>query len=135
MLQVAELSVQTLNRGKGHKVVRSVTVYQYSTMYPTADHVMDSGEHCSKYHVRATEDDILSKSKKKADRSAISEMKAFLQRNHTPPENGWRRQSCPSASRQVVYSKMTHKLRGRHSKVIIRMMRGSCSHEIRLFLQ
>jgi len=48
MLQVAELSVQTLNRGKGHKVVRSVMVYQYSTTYPTADRVMDSGEHCSK---------------------------------------------------------------------------------------
>jgi len=73
MLQVAELSVQTLNKGKGHKVVRSVTVYQYSTTYPTADHVMDSGEHRSKHHVRAAEDDILSKSKKKADRSGISE--------------------------------------------------------------
>ena len=34
-----------------------------------------SGEHRSKYHVRATEDDILSESKKKADMSAISEMK------------------------------------------------------------
>ena len=73
MLQVAELSVQTLNRGMGHKAVRSVTGYQYSTTYPTVDRVMDSGEHRSKYHVRAAEDDILSKSKKKADRSAISE--------------------------------------------------------------
>jgi len=75
MLQVAELLVQTLNRWKGHKVVRSVTVYQYSTTYPTANHVMDSREHCSKYHGRATEDDILSKGKKKADKSAISKMK------------------------------------------------------------
>jgi len=73
MLQVAELSVQTLNKGKGHKVVRSATVYQYSTTYPTADHVMDSREHHSKYHVRAAKDDIVSKSKEKADRSAISE--------------------------------------------------------------
>jgi len=72
MLQVAELSVQTLNKGKGHEVVRSVMVYQYSTTYPTADCVMDSGEHHSKYHIRAAEDNILSKSKKKADRSGIS---------------------------------------------------------------
>jgi len=75
MLQVAELSVQILNRKKSHKVVRSVTVYQYSTTYPKAHHVTDSGEHRSKYHVRATEDDILSEGKKKADKSAISEMK------------------------------------------------------------
>jgi len=72
-LQVAGLSAETLNRGKGHKTVRSVTVYQYSTTYATADHVMDSGEYRSKYHVRAAEDDIVSKSKKKADRSVISE--------------------------------------------------------------
>jgi len=72
MLQVAELSVQTLNRGKGHKIVRSVTGYQYSTTYRTAIRVMDSREHRSKYHVRAAEDAILSKSKKKEDRNAIS---------------------------------------------------------------
>ena len=65
MLPVAELSVQTLNRGKDHKIVRSVMVYQYSTTYPTAHRVMDSGEHCGKYHVRATEGDILFESKKK----------------------------------------------------------------------
>ena len=74
MLQVAELSAQTLNRGKGHKTVRSVTVYQYSTTYPTAHRVTDSGEHRSKYHVRATEDDILSEIRRK-DRIAISELK------------------------------------------------------------
>jgi len=73
MLQVTELLVQTLNRKKGHKVIRSVIVYQYSTTYPTANRVMDSWEHRSKYHVRAAEDDILSKSKKKTDRSGISE--------------------------------------------------------------
>jgi len=68
-----------------------VTVYQYSTTYATAHRVTDSGEHRSKYHVRATEDDILSEIRRK-DRIAISEMKgAFLRRNYTPPENGQRK--------------------------------------------
>ena len=72
-MQVAELSVQTLNRGKVHKIVRSLIVYQYSTTYPTAHRATDSGDHRSEYHVRATEDNILCESKKKANRSAVSE--------------------------------------------------------------
>ena len=79
MLQVVGLSIQTLNRGEGHMIVRSVMVYQHSTTHPTAHRhrVPDSGEHRSKYLARATEDDILSESKKKADMSAISEMKGL----------------------------------------------------------
>jgi len=135
MLQVAEVSVWTLNRGKGHKIVRSVTVYQYSTTYATANRVTDSGEHRSKYHVRATEDDILSEIRRK-DRIAISEMKGRSCEKITHLlKTAGERQSCPSASRQVAYSKMTHKLRVRHKKAMIRIMTGSCSHAIRLFLQ
>jgi len=68
MFQVAVLSAQVLNRGKDHKIVRCVMI--------TAQRVTDSAERRSKHHIRAREDDMPSESKKKTDRSAISEMKA-----------------------------------------------------------
>ena len=40
-----------------------------------------------------------------------------------------------SASRQVAYSKMTHKLRVGHREAIIRIMAGSCGHVIMLVLR
>jgi hypothetical protein len=39
------------------------------------------------------------------------------------------------ASRQVAYSKMTHKLRVGHGEVIVRIMTGSCGHAAMLVLQ
>ena len=40
-----------------------------------------------------------------------------------------------SASRQVAHGKITHKLRVRYSPVIIRTMRGGCSHGIKHLLR
>ena len=97
MVKVVEVSVQTLNKVRGHKIVRSVTGYQYSTTYRTAHHVTDLGNIAVSImqglqrvtyfpKVRRTQTGVLSANEG-----------AFLRRNYTPPENGWRRQSCPSA--------------------------------------
>jgi hypothetical protein len=40
-----------------------------------------------------------------------------------------------SASRQAAYNKMTHMLRVRHSKAIVRVMAGGCSHVIKIALR
>ena len=128
MFQVAVLSVQVLNTGKDHKIVRSVTI--------TAHRVTDSAERRSKHHTRAREDDMPSESKKKTDKSAISEMKApFCDEITHLLKTAEEKAKLSSASRQVAYSEMTHKLRVRHSKAIIRIIAGSCSHAMRLFLQ
>lgn len=95
-----------------------------------------SAEHYNENYVRATEDDTPSESKRKIDKSAISEMKmpSCGEITHLLKTVG-KTAELTSASRQVAYSKMTHKLRVKYSNVIIRIIAGSCSHAITLILQ
>jgi ribosomal protein S13 len=96
---------------------------------------MHSAEHRSKHHVRATEDDIHSESKNSTDRSGISEMKApSLDKVTHLLKTAEETVNLSSASRHVAHGKITHKLRVRYSKAIIRTMRGGCSHGIRHLL-
>ena len=126
----AVLSVETLSRGKDHRIVGSLMVY------PTAPRVTQPAEHRSKHRVRTTKNDIPYESKKKTDRGAIREMKMPSCEGITHLLKMARGTAeLTSASRQAAYGKMTHKLRVGHSEVIIRDMAGSCGHATMLVLQ
>ena len=68
--------------------------------------------------------------------NVISEMKApFCDKITHLLKTAEETTESSSASRQVTYNKMTHKLRMRHSKAIIRVMAGDCTYVMKITLQ
>ena len=104
--------------------------------YPTAYRVTQPAEHRSEHRVRIRKNDIPYEGKMKTDRRCYNKMKVPSCEEITHLLKMARGTAeLTSASRQVAYSKMTHKLRVGHSEVIIRIMVGSCGHATVLVLQ